>query len=129
MPRCCWRLCQIARRRGAWKAITLSRASPLSRLSAAAKHDIEVLLGAPAADSLATASLWADDVRPVRRETAPWHCVNIELETQGYVAARDCPAGDCVVAQIDRETTILSRRPATRAPHQPLSPLFSISPH
>src|SRR4051812_10814886 len=75
------------------------------RLSDAAKHDIEALLGSPVADTLAAASLWADEVRPGRRETAPWHYVNIELETQGYVAARDCLADDCVVAQIERDAS------------------------
>jgi hypothetical protein len=82
---------------------------------ASGEAHVEALLGSPAADSLASASMWADEIRPVRHETAPWHYVNIELETAGYVAARDCPNSDCVVAQIDRDKTILLRRTGSHA--------------
>ena len=78
------------------------------RLTPAARTLVSDLLGmSDAAQALETYSTWADEIRPMRRDTAPWHFVNIELASQGYVATRDCPDGDCVVAQIDRDTSIL----------------------
>ena len=46
-----------------------------------------------------------------RPETAAWHYVNIEIGSSGYNAARDCPGGNCVVAQINRDAAILSGWP------------------
>ena len=60
-------------------------------------------------------SSWADEIRSDRPETAAWHYVNIELGSGGYNAARDCPGGDCVVAQINRDAAILSESHASRA--------------
>lgn len=37
-------------------------------------------------ESLADASLWADEVRPKRRETAPWHYVNVPITDAKYDA-------------------------------------------
>src|ERR1022692_1386548 len=44
------------------------------------------------------ASTWADEIRPSRPQTAPWHYVNIEITSTGYGAASDCPNVACVVA-------------------------------
>lgn len=56
---------------------------------------------APSADSTATAN----------PETERWHCVDIPLDAARYDAARDCQnipgQGDCVIAAIDRFTTVL----------------------
>jgi hypothetical protein len=49
------------------------------------------------------ASTWADEKRPMRRDTAPWHYVDIPIGSFGYSAARDCPGDDCVVGQIERD--------------------------
>ena len=53
---------------------------------------------------------WADEIRDARPETGPWHYVDIPLSAGSYNAARDCARGDCVVAQIDRASHILSNR-------------------
>jgi hypothetical protein len=53
-------------------------------------------------------SSWADDIRPSRRETGPWHFVDIPIGSAGYDAARDCPDNNCVVAQIDRDQGIIA---------------------
>jgi hypothetical protein len=52
--------------------------------------------------TLAGVSGWADDVRPRRPETRPWHYVNIDIRAPGYDAPRDCPKGDCIVAQVKK---------------------------
>ncbi len=61
---------------------------------------------------LALFSTWADEVVRDRRETGPWHYVDIPATEPGYVAERDCPAEACVVAQIERLRGVL-RAPET----------------
>jgi hypothetical protein len=88
-----------------------------SELTPKARHRIETLLGAPAADSMAAVASWADWQTGERPETRPWHYVNIELGAAAYDAARDCPHDACIVAQIQRERRILAdlgRPPAER---------------
>src|ERR1700753_3431412 len=38
---------------------------------------IEPILGAKGRDAFAESCLWADDVRPWRKDTGPWHYVNV----------------------------------------------------
>jgi len=71
-----------------------------ARLTPAALAGCAGLLGE--GFSLATVSTWADEVRPERPETAPWHYVNIPITADGYDAARDCPAAGCIVEAIPR---------------------------
>jgi hypothetical protein len=55
--------------------------------------------------SLGSIASWPDDVRDKRPETSNWHFVDIPIDTDTYVPARDCapsPKGDCVVAELDR---------------------------
>jgi S1/P1 Nuclease len=63
---------------------------------------------------LASISAWADDIRPGRPETAPWHYVNIPPDSSGY-DPKDCPNDNCVVAQINKFAQILGD------PSQPLA--------
>jgi len=63
----------------------------------------QLLGGANVDEQMATVSTWADEVRPARRETAPWHFVDIPIGSGGYDAARDCPQDNCVVAQIEHD--------------------------
>jgi hypothetical protein len=56
-------------------------------------------LGAPGSLSAHDLATWADSHRT--EADAPWHFVNIPFG-QAYRPARDCPAGACVVAAIDR---------------------------
>jgi hypothetical protein len=84
-------------------------------LTPAARGSVEDLLGAPADDAMAKVSSWPDWQGRERSETKPWHYVNIEMESAGYDALRDCPAEACVVAQIDRDMAILRDAGAPRA--------------
>jgi S1/P1 Nuclease len=67
--------------------------------------------------TLAQVSMWADQIRLQRRETAQWHFVNIPIyppsgTTAAYDPERDCAQGDCVVAKIDQFASQLGDRNA-----------------
>lgn len=82
-------------------------------LTPKARAAVGRLLGGDAETMLVLDASWADEVRAERPRTASWHYVNVERDSAGYDARRDCPQGDCVVAQIGRDTAILkSRAPA-----------------
>src|SRR5437588_3998520 len=51
--------------------------------------------------TLASISSWADQVRNSRRETAPWHFIDIEIDQAHLDMARDCPRRECVIAKIE----------------------------
>lgn len=68
-------------------------------LTAAALAEVRGLL-APA--GLPQVASWADQIRPIRRETGHWHFVDIDIRSAGYAAAVDCKQGDCAIAAIDR---------------------------
>ena len=44
---------------------------------------------------------WADNIRNQRRDTAPWHFIDIPIDKPHLDMARDCPKGDCVIAKIE----------------------------
>jgi len=67
-------------------------------LSRAAREDIAATL-APG-ESLVELASWADEVRKLRKETEPWHYVDIPLNSAGFDWKRDCPEGNCVVGKI-----------------------------
>jgi hypothetical protein len=48
-------------------------------LTPKAKAAVADLLGGDATADMIQASTWADEIRPGRPETAPWHYVNIEI--------------------------------------------------
>jgi hypothetical protein len=78
-------------------------------LTPQARQQVAALLGGEAEASMAIASNWADEIRDARPETSTWHFVNLEIEGDGsYRPARDCPGGNCVVAQILRNQAILA---------------------
>jgi len=67
--------------------------------------------------TLASISSWADQIRNSRKETGPWHYIDIELDNAHLDMARDCPKGDCVIAKIDEFQRILADKstpPETR---------------
>jgi hypothetical protein len=75
-------------------------------------RQIRELLVIETATTLAQVSTWADEIRPQRRETAPWHFVDIPIHPPpgtpaAYDAERDCPRGDCVVAAIGHFAAVL----------------------
>ena len=77
-------------------------------LSGAAGAEVARLLGGPA--MMVQESNWADEIRDRRRDTGSWHYVDIPLTVRGYDARRDCPGGDCVVAQIEKDMRVLANR-------------------
>jgi hypothetical protein len=78
------------------------------RLTPAARAQVGELLGSDARAGMEAASTWADEIREQRPETSRWHYVDIEISAKGYEAARDCPEGDCVVAQILKDERLLA---------------------
>jgi hypothetical protein len=80
-----------------------------SQLTPAARARVVEILGP--GRSMASVASWADEVRNTRRETAPWHFVDIPIDQGRFDPARDCPRDDCVVSQISRLRAVL-RDPA-----------------
>lgn len=86
------------------------------RLSDSAKKSVALLLGvrpddAAIAEAMAQASTYADEIRPLRPDTARWHFVDMPGSASAYVAARDCgetKQGDCAVAAVERFEKVLS---------------------
>ena len=89
-------------------------------------RQVRDLLALENVTTLAHVSMWADQIRLQRPETAPWHFVNIPIHPASgtlatYDRERDCPQDNCVVAKIDQLAGILSDRNA--APRQRLEAL------
>jgi hypothetical protein len=60
------------------------------------------------ADPMADASTWADDIRTLRPETAPWHYIDIPLGTSNWGIAKFCaPPESCVTQAITDQMAIL----------------------
>lgn len=86
------------------------------RLSDSAKKSVALLLGvqpddAAIAEAMAQASTYADEIRPLRPDTARWHFVDMPGSASAYVPARDCAEtkqGDCAVAAVERFEKVLS---------------------
>ena len=55
-----------------------------------------------AGESLAALASWADEVRKTRRETEPWHFIDVEITSSGLNLQRDCPAAGCVISKIEQ---------------------------
>ena len=70
-------------------------------MTPAARSQADALLAAAGGESLVAASDWADRIRRERRDTAPWHFVDIEVGSGPYVDARDCRGRSCVVDKIE----------------------------
>lgn len=77
-------------------------------LSPAARAETARLLGGVA--MLVHDANWADEIRDQRRDTGPWHFVDIPLAAAGYDRRRDCPDQACVVAQIEKDVQVLRNR-------------------
>ena len=71
---------------------------------------------------LADIATWADEVRPSRPNTSPWHYVNIPRDATEYRAARDCARG-CVVSAIERSLRVLQNLSEGRAVRDDAPPL------
>jgi hypothetical protein len=78
----------------------------LRELTPSVRSQVARLLGG--AGVMVQDSNWADEIRDQRRDTGRWHFVDIPLNAPGYDARRDCPAQDCVVAQIEKDRRIVA---------------------
>jgi hypothetical protein len=58
--------------------------------------------------SLADASVWADNIRQYRHDADKLHYVNIPLGATRYVPGRHCPGGQCIIAAIEQERHLLA---------------------
>ena len=87
-------------------------------LTPAARAEVARLLAGEADPTLAGVSTWADEIRaqsrstgnPLGERSSRWHYVNFPDEGCNYVAARDCPDGNCVIGAINTQRTILADR-------------------
>jgi hypothetical protein len=71
--------------------------------------------GAEAADDFADAATWADDVRALRPETAPWHFLDIPRGAPRGPLAPFCAAAGCVTQAIEQQLAILKDKTAASA--------------
>lgn len=65
--------------------------------------------------SFADASTWADSIRPKRRETAPFHYVNIPTWAIRFEPREHCPDDACVIRAVERFRRVLADRAASPA--------------
>jgi len=76
------------------------------QLSPAARQHVDALLTQEPGATLGSIASWADETRS--QETYAWHYVNFPRGQCEYLPERDCPGGQCVVAQIDRQLAVLA---------------------
>lgn len=53
---------------------------------------------------------WADEIRRERKETAPWHYVNIPHDAAGYDPKRDARPEGTIVSALETQTRILANK-------------------
>jgi hypothetical protein len=83
------------------------------RLSDKAKSGVAELLGDAQLSDAEVAS-WADQIRRDRRETAPWHYVNIPIDADGYDPKRDANGGDNIIDALERQSKVLADKRAPK---------------
>lgn len=104
----------------AWSALghRLVGAIAERHLSPAAEAAVRELLAGEPDPTLAGVAYWADALRnadPARfKQTSRWHYINARGGGCGFDEVRDCPDGNCVVAQIERQRAILADRSQPR---------------
>ena len=80
------------------------------RLTPLTLQHVADLLGSGA--SLASIASWGDDERARDKTTTRWHFADIPRIAPGYDPARDCVLdasdGDCIIAAIDRQLSIVA---------------------
>src|SRR5215216_2520015 len=76
-----------------------------SRLTPRTREAVRDILGG---QSLADASVWADNIRQYRHDADKLHYVNIPLGDDRYMPARHCPGGHCIIAAIEQERPLLA---------------------
>ena len=104
----------------AWSALGHRMVGAIAErhLDPAAETEVRELLAGEADPTLSGVASWADALRssdPAEfKRTSRWHYINAQGGGCGFDLARDCPDGNCVVAQIERQRAILADRSQTR---------------
>lgn len=95
---------------GAWgrvgHAVIARRAE--QELTPAARTQLQPLLQALGVSSIADIASWADERRS--RSQSRWHYTNLPANSCDYVAARDCPNGQCLVEVVKQRIAVLADR-------------------
>jgi hypothetical protein len=97
----------------AWSALGHSLVGDLAEdhLSPAARREVRRLLAEEADPTLGEVAGWADALRSSDaarfRATSRWHYINAKGGGCGFDLARDCAAGDCIVAAIGAQRGLL----------------------
>ena len=83
------------------------------QINAKAQVEVARLLAGERVPTLAGVASWADELREsdpeLAKKTGRWHYVNFKSgDTCDYGPARDCADGNCVIAAINKNFTILS---------------------
>jgi nuclease S1 len=53
---------------------------------------------------------WADEIRRERKETAPWHYVNIPHDAAGYDPTRDARPEGTIISALETQTRMLANK-------------------
>jgi hypothetical protein len=80
------------------------------RLTPEARAAARDILGG---QSLADASVWADNIKQYRHDADPLHYVNLPLNATTWDSARYCPDGRCIVAAIPADLRVLANPSAS----------------
>ena len=75
-------------------------------------------------ETIISQASWADEVRRTRRETEPWHYIDIPVDGK-LDMARDCPKNECVITKIEEFEKAL-RDPSLDADHRREALLFLV---
>jgi hypothetical protein len=100
----------------AWSALGHRLVGELAErhLAPAAEAQVKLLLAGEPDPTLAGVADWADRLRDLNpaefKATSPWHYINAADQSCHFVAARDCPDGNCVTGAIERQRAILADR-------------------
>jgi hypothetical protein len=81
-------------------------------ITPAALARAKAILGGASLEDVAS---WADDYRRDYPETGPWHYIDIPLADSRIDMARECPDGQCVIAQTERFLSVLKDPKPDRA--------------
>lgn len=80
------------------------------RLTPHTREAVRAILGG---QSLADASVWADNIRQYRHDADALHYVDIPLAATAYDSARHCPGGRCIIAAIASDERVLASAAAS----------------
>ncbi|KRQ27346.1 MULTISPECIES: S1/P1 nuclease [Mycobacteroides] len=89
-----------------------------AQLTPAARAEVSRLLAGQATPTLAGVANWADQVRPSRPNTAPWHYADIAENNCQYVPAINGDNGNNVIEAIRNQAAILGDTSKTDAERQ-----------